>query len=30
MKIPPVLGEMVKRLLNVITQPIYVVFFPRI
>lgn len=30
MKIPPVLGGMVKRFLDVVTQPICVVFFPRI
>lgn len=27
---PPVLGGMVKRFLDVVTQPICVVFFPRI
>lgn len=30
MKIPPVLGGMVKRFLDVVTQPICVAFLPRI
>lgn len=30
MKLPSVLGRMVKRFLDVATQPTYVVFFPRI